>query len=204
MITVNEFLGLHSTLREIVEWELGIGAPIPEAVQEIVARFADGNGAGAEYSAATAGATEQPVPPVALAWLALLDMAVDPHLLRRHMKQLGASEDVIRAFLRYYVGRPKHSDADRDKVDWLATYFFQAREERTKQLTGWPKAEVQNILQRFNQPQLSDDSVTLLAEFADLFIGLSQPGVIHVNDIKKMAKNPIVFAMANPDPEIMP
>ena len=39
---------------------------------------------------------------------------------------------------------------------------------------------------------------------ADLFIGLSQPGVIHVNDIKKMAKNPIVFAMANPDPEIMP
>ncbi len=39
---------------------------------------------------------------------------------------------------------------------------------------------------------------------ADVFIGLSQPGVIHVNDIKKMAKNPIVFAMANPDPEIMP
>ncbi len=39
---------------------------------------------------------------------------------------------------------------------------------------------------------------------ADLFIGLSQPGVIYVNDIKKMAKNPIVFAMANPDPEIMP
>jgi malate dehydrogenase (oxaloacetate-decarboxylating) len=39
---------------------------------------------------------------------------------------------------------------------------------------------------------------------ADLFIGLSQPGVIHVNDIKKMAKNPILFAMANPDPEIMP
>ena len=39
---------------------------------------------------------------------------------------------------------------------------------------------------------------------ADLFIGLSQPGVIHVNDIKKMAKNPIIFAMANPDPEIMP
>src|SRR5512139_959241 len=39
---------------------------------------------------------------------------------------------------------------------------------------------------------------------ADLFIGLSQPGVIHVNDIRKMAKHPIVFAMANPDPEIMP
>jgi len=39
---------------------------------------------------------------------------------------------------------------------------------------------------------------------ADLFIGLSQPGVIHVKDIKKMARNPILFVMANPDPEIMP
>ncbi len=39
---------------------------------------------------------------------------------------------------------------------------------------------------------------------ADVFIGLSQPGVIHLTDIKKMAKNPILFAMANPDPEIMP
>ena len=39
---------------------------------------------------------------------------------------------------------------------------------------------------------------------ADLFIGLSQPGVIHASDIKKMARNPILFVMANPDPEIMP
>jgi malate dehydrogenase (oxaloacetate-decarboxylating) len=39
---------------------------------------------------------------------------------------------------------------------------------------------------------------------ADVFIGLSQPGVIHSRDIKKMAKDPIIFAMANPVPEIMP
>ena len=39
---------------------------------------------------------------------------------------------------------------------------------------------------------------------ADVFIGLSQPGVIHPRDIKKMAKDPIIFAMANPVPEIMP
>lgn len=39
---------------------------------------------------------------------------------------------------------------------------------------------------------------------ADVFIGLSQPGVIKSKDIKKMAKDPIVFAMANPLPEIMP
>jgi malate dehydrogenase (oxaloacetate-decarboxylating) len=33
---------------------------------------------------------------------------------------------------------------------------------------------------------------------------LSVPGVIDENDLKNMAKDPIVFAMANPVPEIMP
>lgn len=39
---------------------------------------------------------------------------------------------------------------------------------------------------------------------ADLFIGLSGPGLVNVDMIKSMAKEPIVFAMANPTPEIMP
>ena len=39
---------------------------------------------------------------------------------------------------------------------------------------------------------------------ADVFFGLSVPGVIDQNDLKKMAKDPIIFAMANPVPEIMP
>jgi malate dehydrogenase (oxaloacetate-decarboxylating) len=39
---------------------------------------------------------------------------------------------------------------------------------------------------------------------ADVFLGLSAPGVIGVEDLKVMAKDPIVFAMANPTPEIMP
>jgi malate dehydrogenase (oxaloacetate-decarboxylating) len=39
---------------------------------------------------------------------------------------------------------------------------------------------------------------------ADIFIGVSAPNVINENDIKSMAKNPIVFALANPDPEIDP
>jgi malate dehydrogenase (oxaloacetate-decarboxylating) len=39
---------------------------------------------------------------------------------------------------------------------------------------------------------------------ADLFLGLSAPGAITVEDVKAMAEQPIVFAMANPTPEIMP
>jgi malate dehydrogenase (oxaloacetate-decarboxylating) len=41
-------------------------------------------------------------------------------------------------------------------------------------------------------------------EGADVFIGLSGPGVVTLKDIKRMARDPIVFAMANPVPEIMP
>ena len=37
---------------------------------------------------------------------------------------------------------------------------------------------------------------------ADVFIGLSVGNVVTVDMVKSMAKNPIVFAMANPDPEI--
>jgi malate dehydrogenase (oxaloacetate-decarboxylating) len=39
---------------------------------------------------------------------------------------------------------------------------------------------------------------------ADVFIGLSAPNVLTEEDVKSMAKGAIVFALANPDPEIDP
>ncbi len=39
---------------------------------------------------------------------------------------------------------------------------------------------------------------------ADVFIGLSGPDVITAADVRTMGKDPIVFAMANPNPEIRP
>ena len=39
---------------------------------------------------------------------------------------------------------------------------------------------------------------------ADVFIGVSQPNVITAADVERMAKDSIVFALANPDPEINP
>jgi malate dehydrogenase (oxaloacetate-decarboxylating) len=39
---------------------------------------------------------------------------------------------------------------------------------------------------------------------ADVFLGVSAPNVINKEDVKAMAKDPIVFAMSNPDPEISP
>jgi malate dehydrogenase (oxaloacetate-decarboxylating) len=41
-------------------------------------------------------------------------------------------------------------------------------------------------------------------EGCDLFIGVSGPGIIEPDDLAKMADDAIVFAMANPNPEVMP
>ena len=39
---------------------------------------------------------------------------------------------------------------------------------------------------------------------ADVFVGVSRPGLVTPEMVRAMAKDPIVFAMANPTPEIMP
>ncbi|MGH2987240.1 MAG: NAD(P)-dependent malic enzyme, partial [Solirubrobacterales bacterium] len=41
-------------------------------------------------------------------------------------------------------------------------------------------------------------------EGADLFVGLSGPGLIEASALERMADDAIVFAMANPTPEVMP
>jgi malate dehydrogenase (oxaloacetate-decarboxylating)(NADP+) len=39
---------------------------------------------------------------------------------------------------------------------------------------------------------------------ADIFLGLSAPNVLKPNQVKRMAKRPIIMALANPEPEILP
>ncbi len=53
-------------------------------------------------------------------------------------------------------------------------------------------------------PQNLRGDVTEVMAGADLFLGLSGPGTLPLKAVKKMAKDPIIFAMANPVPEIMP
>ncbi len=53
-------------------------------------------------------------------------------------------------------------------------------------------------------PDRTSGSVGEVLAGADVFIGVSGPGLITAADIRTMALRPIVFAMANPDPEIRP
>jgi malate dehydrogenase (oxaloacetate-decarboxylating) len=55
----------------------------------------------------------------------------------------------------------------------------------------------------FNKGDYSGD-LSGAVEGSDVFIGVSAPNILKGSDVAKMAKDPIVFALANPDPEISP
>ncbi len=52
--------------------------------------------------------------------------------------------------------------------------------------------------------ETKDRTLNDAIEDADVFLGLSAKGALTKDMVKKMAKNPIIFACANPDPEITP
>ena len=70
---------------------------------------------------------------------------------------------------------------------------------RTKNM-NW----VKDWYARNTNPNNEKGDIHDIIKGADVFFGLSAPGVIDENDLTNMAKDPIVFAMANPIPEIMP
>jgi malate dehydrogenase (oxaloacetate-decarboxylating) len=59
------------------------------------------------------------------------------------------------------------------------------------------------LLQKTNPRRLSGGLVVAI-KMADVFIGVSGPGVLTRSLIRKMAKDPVIFALANPEPEIPP
>ena len=78
---------------------------------------------------------------------------------------------------------------------WLCDLAGLVHEGRTEEMTP-QKAE-------FAQPG-GPRGLADAIEGADLFLGLSGPGVLKPEMVAKMASRPIVFALANPTPEIMP
>ena len=62
----------------------------------------------------------------------------------------------------------------------------------------------QKKLAEITNPDNISRALEEIIKDADLFIGVSAPGILTAEMVKTMAKDPVVFAMANPVPEIMP
>src|SRR5262249_45797599 len=54
-----------------------------------------------------------------------------------------------------------------------------------------------------NRDRLSGTLSDVIAG-ADVFLGVSVPGALTARDVRRMARDPVVFALANPIPEIAP
>lgn len=74
--------------------------------------------------------------------------------------------------------------------------IYEGRKENMNWVKDW--------YARNTNPDREQGSIHDVIKNADVFFGLSGPGVITTDDLKNMARDPIVFAMANPVPEIMP
>jgi malate dehydrogenase (oxaloacetate-decarboxylating) len=64
-------------------------------------------------------------------------------------------------------------------------------------------AALQGYAERTNPDGITGGAAEALRG-ADVVIGVSRPGVISVDMVRAMASDPIIFAMANPNPEIVP
>ena len=65
-------------------------------------------------------------------------------------------------------------------------------------------AGIKEWLAEHTNPERFNGSVNAALRGADVFIGVSVPDVLHPEDIRAMATDPIVFALANPRPEVQP
>ena len=57
---------------------------------------------------------------------------------------------------------------------------------------------------KLTNPNKEKGSISDVIKGADVFIGVSGPNLLTIDDVKSMAKDPIIFALSNPDPEIRP
>jgi malate dehydrogenase (oxaloacetate-decarboxylating) len=64
--------------------------------------------------------------------------------------------------------------------------------------------EKKKLLEYTNKSGFDGSMADILAEGADVFIGVSKPGLLTQEMVQSMDKNPIIFALSNPTPEIMP
>jgi malate dehydrogenase (oxaloacetate-decarboxylating) len=74
--------------------------------------------------------------------------------------------------------------------------IYRGRPEGMNPLKQW-------LAENSNPEQLTG-SLSEVIPGSDVFIGVSVADVLKVDDLKKMARDPVVFALANPDPEIDP
>jgi len=73
-------------------------------------------------------------------------------------------------------------------------------ETQPDSMLNWAHEEIAKV----TNPENKTGTLADILKDADVFIGVSKPGLVNRDMVASMNKDAIVFAMANPDPEILP
>jgi hypothetical protein len=157
VISNRDFPALHSLLCSIAEERIGRTLPLPAVVEDLL-RNPDGTGA--EISASVA------------AWLELLDHCATPALVRTAVQDIQPEEFLLAAFLQYVCVKPQHSDADRERVDWLMSYLFKMR-VAARGAAGDVEAQLRSLVWGLSSEPLSEAAEKLLRDLGKVLVEMS-------------------------------
>lgn len=101
----------------------------------------------------------------------------------------GAAGTAIAKLITLYA--PKSQTLMVDSVGIISSIRTDLNPQKKQLLEFTNRADINGSL---------DDAI----EGADIFIGVSKPGLLTTEHIKSMSDKPVIFALANPDPEILP
>lgn len=149
MPNTREFLLLNRLLTEVIEEQVGGPVPLPVRIEATV-RNAD---------------EKAPIDQEHERWLALLDLCATPQVLRTGIQKRGPAVDELLALVRYLATKPVHSEADRDRGDWLMTHILKL-ETREGGGVGSIQARIQALVGDLPAPKLSESAENLLSELA--------------------------------------
>ncbi len=119
--------------------------------------------------------------------LKVVDKAIDE--LKVVVSGVGAAGVAVTKFLRH-AGVREIIGCDRSGA------IYRGREENMN--------PVKEEFARITNPGNLRGTLEQVIRGADVFIGVSAPGVLSVSALRSMGRDPVVFALANPNPEIMP
>lgn len=188
-----DLVAVHKFYVDTLQTQLGFPVPLPKEAMDADAR--------AELPAVNHSIQ------ILRRWLAVLDLAVPPVVIRDALK-ISLPQETSEALLRYFVDKSTHTESDRDKADCLITQLFKNSEiGKTElpesgdryvyilELSKKFETEVFRILGDASPPELRAEHAQLLREFEFLhqeiedyrsFDQLTDSGIIQrVRDIKQ-------------------
>jgi malate dehydrogenase (oxaloacetate-decarboxylating) len=95
---------------------------------------------------------------------------------------------MVESGVSHVIGCDRHGALSTDREDYVSGEM----------------SEIKRWYAENSNPEKLHGSPAEVIDGCDLFIGVSGPGIIPADALAKMADDAIVFAMANPNPEVMP